>query len=154
MGNETAHASKHFLTTSFGRVSQADNILSIQRLRREGAFIRPAEVTTSCSVSGIQSSYAIWHRSLKVVFHETSGAWIYFVQPPGTKAESTPACRRPSYTPFVSRYAYLRAVYLLNASLRYACSCYACSRYIYLRYAYLRCAFSRYVFTRYDLYDA
>ena len=52
MGNKTAQVSRLYFVTSFGRLSQADKILSIQ-LRLEGAIIRPAGVT-SCSVSAIQ----------------------------------------------------------------------------------------------------
>ena len=52
IGNETAQVSRLYFITSFGRLSQADNILSTQ-LRLEVALTRPAGVI-SCSVSAIQ----------------------------------------------------------------------------------------------------
>ena len=82
----SAHDLNDSTITSFERAAHDSNIhWTIFFLG--GGFMLPASVYW-CTPSAIQWSYFVPMNSLKGLFQHTSGAWIYFVHPPGTITRS------------------------------------------------------------------
>ena len=102
----SAQLLKERITNSLSRLSQASRThLTISR--RGGPRMFPAAVN-EWAPSAIQASYFSVTLALKGLFHATSGAWIYLVQPPGTMTGSIFAC--------ASSYLMLSVMWHLNKS--------------------------------------
>ena len=86
----SAQLLKERIINSLSRVSQASRThLTISG--RDGPRMFPAAVN-EWAPSAIHASYFSVTLALKGLFHATSGAWIYSVQPPGTMTGSIFAC--------------------------------------------------------------
>ena len=86
----SAQLLKERIIHSLSRVSQASRThLTISG--RSGPRMFPAAVN-EWAPSAIHASYFSVTLALKGIFHATSGAWIYSVQPPGTMTGSIFAC--------------------------------------------------------------